>query len=296
MNEQAYNLKFGDLDVRVKPVVDAKHEGMIDPRLYPEVKNLGWLRFIPKRFLKIELKPKTLEVLRKGFDSVDSAVMVAESLDIKTLHIRRDDTDLRMRINRRDDSIENAPVLYFIHGGGFFAGRTEVIEEAMKLLVSRFDVVAFSLDYRLAPEHPYPVGHEDTYFGFKWVLDHASEYGGNPQNIFIGGDSAGGNFTQYCTNKALEEGVEAISGQILLYPTVNMGKVKDMYTELNFDALKPYKKHYHASQVLINMMQNAMGMLHVILDVTDVSIWELTPYIKVRNDLPPTLQVGNLMA
>lgn len=90
----------------------------------------------------------------------------------------------------------------------------------------------------------------------------------------------------------MEEGVGGISGQILLYPTVNMGKVKDMYTELNFDALKPYKKHYHASQVLINMMQSAMGMLHVILDVTDVSIWELTPYIKVRNDLPPTLMTS----
>lgn len=84
------------------------------------------------------------------------------------------------------------PVLLFIHGGAWFCGSLQTHRKiACRFAEAGFLVV--SVDYRLAPEHPYPAGLDDCVFAVDWVLDNAQAFGGDPQRIAVAGDSAGAN-------------------------------------------------------------------------------------------------------
>lgn len=84
------------------------------------------------------------------------------------------------------------PVVLYVHGGGFriLAKETHWL---MGLMFARRDMVVFSINYRLAPAHPFPAAHEDAFAALRWVLEHAHEYGGDVSQLVLAGESAGGN-------------------------------------------------------------------------------------------------------
>lgn len=78
-----------------------------------------------------------------------------------------------------------------------FGGSPDVVEESVKMFVAKSGLCAVSVDYRLAPEHPYPTGHQDCYRVLKWIGENAASFGGDREHIFVAGDSAGGTLTQF---------------------------------------------------------------------------------------------------
>lgn len=290
IKQKQYTKNMYDMDVLIKPIPDSNIKGAMDPRLYASAKKMAFMmRFIPKRFLKMDTSPEGIKKLRKMFNNVDSTPMVES--DIKTskdLALASDGYKIPVTVFTDGSRFENKPVLYYIHGGGFFAGHTGVVEEAMKLLVEKTGITVFSVDYRLAPENPYPVGHEDCYSGLKWVYEHAKEYGGNPNAIFVAGDSAGGNLTQYCTTRSLEDKNNIVKGQLLLYPTVNMGGISDSIVDFDLSKFEIYPKHKRAIEMSLTMMHDSGTMLEELLQTDEIMTPYLTPYMKVRDDNPPT--------
>jgi acetyl esterase/lipase len=104
---------------------------------------------------------------------------------------RRNDPAVPIRIYRPEQRSAPAAV-YSVHGGGFVAGDLET-EHALNVAVAReLGVVVVAVDYRLAPETPFPGGLEDVYAGLVWMAEHADELGIDPQRIAIQGTSAGG--------------------------------------------------------------------------------------------------------
>lgn len=114
------------------------------------------------------------------------------------------------------------PCLIFIHGGGFFGGTTKCVENPCKAFAMYADAVVLSVDYRLAPEHPFPAGFEDCYAVVQWAYEHREALGIDGKHIGIAGDSAGGNLSAVCALKDAKEGNGILSFQALIYPTVNM--------------------------------------------------------------------------
>ena len=102
---------------------------------------------------------------------------------------------VRVRIYRADDQSSKLPALYWIHGGGYVMGDIDMDDRLMKQMVKRIGCVAASVDYRLAPEHPFPTPVEDCYTGLTWLFAHADELGVEPARIAIGGPSGGGGLT-----------------------------------------------------------------------------------------------------
>lgn len=90
------------------------------------------------------------------------------------------------------------PMLLFIHGGAFIAGQTSVVENFCRLVAKLSDAVVVGVDYRLSPEHYFPVGLHDCYDAMCWMCDHAPEFGGDPGRLMVGGDSAGGTLAIGC--------------------------------------------------------------------------------------------------
>jgi acetyl esterase len=121
----------------------------------------------------------------------------------------------------RVGSADPAPLLVFLHGGGMVFGDLDTHDASCRLLAERADVKVLAVDYRLAPEHPFPAAVEDCWAAFRWAAEHTEELGVDPERVAVGGDSAGGTLAAVTAIKAAEGG-GPLQLQLLVYPATNM--------------------------------------------------------------------------
>lgn len=117
------------------------------------------------------------------------------------------------------------PLLVFYHGGGFAVGDIEMYDEICRILCASAGMHVLSVDYRLAPEHPFPAGLHDAQAALRWAQQHAVELGADPNRVVVGGDSAGGNFSAVVSQVATRDGAPP-AAQLLIYPTVDGGTTR----------------------------------------------------------------------
>jgi acetyl esterase len=116
-----------------------------------------------------------------------------------------------------------APLLLFVHGGGMMYGGLASHDALCRFLAERADVLVLSLDYRLAPEHPFPAAVDDCWAALEWTAGHADQLGADPRRLAVGGDSAGGYLSAVTAIRAAEEGVD-LAYQLLIYPVTDMAE------------------------------------------------------------------------
>jgi acetyl esterase/lipase len=128
---------------------------------------------------------------------------------------------------------DGSPLVVFIHGGGFCIGGLEGEEFNCRQFVKRLGCVCVNVDYRLAPEHPFPTPVLDGWDAVKWAAANASELGANPSKGFIvGGTSAGGNIAAVIGHLARDERLSPpITGLSLLIPVVTDHNLKNIDKE-----------------------------------------------------------------
>jgi len=108
--------------------------------------------------------------------------------------------------------------IVFYHGGGFTLGDLDTYDEFLRRLSTASGLRVLAVEYRLAPEHPFPAGHEDALAAADWALKHAPEIGFASDRIILVGDSAGGNLAASVALAFRARGSDAIALQALLYP------------------------------------------------------------------------------
>jgi len=114
------------------------------------------------------------------------------------------------------------PLLVWMHGGGWVLGSLGTADPECRLMAIRGGVAVLSVDYRLAPQHPFPAAVDDCVAVTEWALTHADELGVDPNRIAVGGDSAGGNLAAVTSAElAGREGVTPLAAQFLVYPAVD---------------------------------------------------------------------------
>jgi acetyl esterase/lipase len=111
--------------------------------------------------------------------------------------------------------------LVYLHGGGWVVGDLESHEAHAIRLANRAGVVVLNVDYRLAPEHPFPAAADDTEAALQWASTHLDELGGKDKPLAVGGDSAGGNLAAVAALYCRDHGI-ALACQLLLYPATNL--------------------------------------------------------------------------
>jgi len=129
--------------------------------------------------------------------------------------------DLEITVIRPAGVTTRVPGLYNIHGGGMVTGTKEMDNLRLIELVDELGVAAVNVEYRLAPEHPYPAGVEDIYAGLEWTAAHAAELGIDPDRLVVMGGSAGGGFSAAVSLMARDRRGPAIAGQLLLCPMLD---------------------------------------------------------------------------
>jgi acetyl esterase len=113
------------------------------------------------------------------------------------------------------------PLLVYFHGGGWVSGDLDTHDPACRFLAERSGVRVLSVDYRLAPEHPFPAAYDDALAAYRWVVAHASDLGADPERLGVGGDSAGGTLAATTAIAAAREGLP-LARQLLIYPGTDL--------------------------------------------------------------------------
>jgi acetyl esterase len=128
--------------------------------------------------------------------------------------------DLMIRVYEPDDGRDRPALVYFF-GGGWTLGSLETCDAICRSLTVAARCVTVSVQYRLAPEHPFPAAVEDCYAGVSWLAGHGAQLGVDTARLAVGGDSAGGNLAAAVTLLSRERGGPALRHQLLVYPNTD---------------------------------------------------------------------------
>jgi len=113
------------------------------------------------------------------------------------------------------------PLIVFFHGGGYVTGDLDTQDMIARALAHGANAVTISVDYRLAPEHPFPAAADDAFSAVRWVAENATSINGDAARLAVAGDSAGANLAAVTTLDARDFGAPVIAAQILIYGSMN---------------------------------------------------------------------------
>src|SRR5690242_11418087 len=131
----------------------------------------------------------------------------------------------------RPSPAPDLPVLVHFHGGGWTIGNVEQYDPIARQIANATNAIVVSVDYRLAPEHPYPAGLDDCWKALKWAAQHASTFGGDGSRLAVIGDSSGGHLAAVCALVARDAGAPHLALQVLVYPVTDCAFDTKSYLE-----------------------------------------------------------------
>ncbi len=149
---------------------------------------------------------------------VGNAAEGLELASIRDLQVDGAEGPLGARLYTPRDAEQPGPGLVFFHGGGFVVGDLETHDAFCRRLAVRSGVRILAVDYRLAPEHPFPAAHDDAVAATRWALTHLDAIGFDGARVGVGGDSAGGNLAASVALDLRGSAQGVIAFQLLLYP------------------------------------------------------------------------------
>lgn len=160
---------------------------------------------------------------------------------VRDLKIPGPGGDLAIRaITPLDAAPGPLPIVAYYHGGGWVAGDLDSHEGVCRALANAAGAVVVSVDYRLAPEHPFPAAAEDAHAAIVWLAEHAAEIGGDPARLAVCGDSAGGNLAAVAALMARDRCGPTIALQVLIYPITDF--------DLNTESYRLFAEGFHLTR------------------------------------------------
>ncbi|MEV0408884.1 alpha/beta hydrolase [Actinoallomurus sp. NPDC050550] len=136
-------------------------------------------------------------------------------------HMVPGEPDVLVRVYVPRDAPPRAPLVVYFHGGGFVLCGLDTHDHVCRVLADGTPAVVVSVDYRLAPEHPFPAAPDDAYAVMRWASANAARFGADPGRLAVAGDSAGGALAAATCLRARDEAGPAIAFQLLIYPVTD---------------------------------------------------------------------------
>ncbi|MET8852608.1 alpha/beta hydrolase [Amycolatopsis sp. NPDC004625] len=173
-----------------------------------------------------------------------------EPVSVREIAVPTPDGDLPSTLYTPVGLPEKSPLLVFFHGGGWVIGTRSSHDNAVRFLAKHAGVRVLSIEYRLAPEFPFPAATEDALAAFEYAVAKASDLGADPARIAVGGDSAGGNLAAVTAQQAVRRGGPVPAFQLLIYPATDFARryrSQDLFAEdlfLTDVHMKWFEGHY----------------------------------------------------
>ncbi|VYU29025.1 alpha/beta hydrolase fold domain-containing protein [Clostridium tertium] len=269
------------LEVEIKDFPNKLKESELYPRVFIErnkPKNIISLKDgytykgIPVEEMRLSMGYKNLDI-SNGIESIDKVINTGKyTVPIKIYRPKSDKSKMKCMV--------------FIHGGGFYGGDINVVENPCKAIADKGNITVISIDYSLSPENKYPIAINECFEVLKYIYDNSSEFNINKDKIFISGDSAGGNLALVCAIRDSIENLNIVKQVSLLYPLVSLddfpwsienynirkediyskraaeslGKVMDIVRKLYLNA-EEEQENYEVSPLLFNENYNIENIL-----------------------------------
>ena len=187
----------------------------------------------------IRMAPSTTAPL-----NLDPAHVAIEEIAITA----RDGHQVKIRIYRQNEDSTGAPLIYF-HGGCWIFCNIDTHDSVCRQLCQDTGKTVFSVDYRLAPEHKFPTGIQDSYDAALWISQNNELLNTTDDDLLVCGDSAGGNISTVVTLMALESKEFKVRGQMLFYPITDISRIDTISYE-------KFKKDYFLTKELMEYGSN----------------------------------------
>ena len=228
------------------------------------------------------------EAFKNAAAPIESGVAV-EDFDIPAPH-----GALPARAYRPDNQDPAAPVFVYLHMGGGVIGDLDTGHAFCSILAKGARCAVVSVDYRLAPEHKFPAGLDDSLFAYRWARDNAARFGAPTGIAAVGGDSMGGNFSAIIAQDLRKGGEAQPVLQLLLYPATDMASETQSMTTyadafpLTSETMTWFMGHYAPEGVALSDLRLSP------LNARDLS--GLAPAIVVTAGFDPLCDQGEVYA
>ncbi len=195
-----------------------------------------------------------------------------------------DNPELRLRVHRPVGATGLLPAVYWVHGGGYVLGSPEQDDQRFDRWCERFGIMGVAVQYRLAPETPYPGPLEDAYAGLRWIKTNGESIGIDTTKVGIGGASAGGGLAAGLALCVRDRGEFDIAYQLLIYPMIDDTRTTTTANWHEVPVWNPESNHFGWSSYLGSLF-----------DTDDVPSWAAATRATDLAGLPPTyIMVGTL--
>lgn len=172
--------------------------------------------------------PEQRATIKEMFQIPESELETIAKVENCTIEGRHGPIPIRIFSPQNEGTL---PVIVFFHRGGWVYGCNDECEVICRRIANASNAIVIAVEYRLSPEHKFPIPLDDCYDATKWAIQNASSFSGNPQKVIVSGESAGGNLAAAVALKARDTHEFNLAGQLLLYPLLTSDLVKDYYDE-----------------------------------------------------------------
>jgi len=205
--------------------IASKIDDYINPQVFKDTSIYEIRKVLHKKTIKFTLKP--------------SPFVTTKNIDIKT-----ESNEIPVKIYF-PSSESNLPIIIYSHGGSWVSGNVDDYDNIARKLSKYTKAIVVSVNYRLAPEDPFPAAINDVYNILQWVYENCKNINGDPSRISVAGDSAGGNISTVVSQMARDKGGPKITSQVLIYPSTNI-------YELNTNSWEYFGKEFNLTQENFN--------------------------------------------
>lgn len=189
--------------------------------LDPHLQMVAWAGRNKKKLW--ELRPESAQrAVRKQFFELLGQPLEAGTLTEELKIPSAEGHSLPARLYRPPALDSKAPLLLYMHMGGGVVGHPDICHSFCSILAKESQSLVLSLDYRLAPQHPFPAGLNDAFSAYHWALAHGQDLGAPPQSVAVGGDSMGGTFAAILAQELAKDPDKKPALQLLMYPAMSM--------------------------------------------------------------------------
>ena len=221
----------------------------LDPQIQALLSALAAMNVPPMSQGTPEAARQALRFMTVEMRSPEHVIPVKETVDVT---VSSPHGELPARIYRPDRT-GSVPTIAFFHGGGFVIGDIETHDNQCRALCRGADSVVVSVDYRLAPEAPWPAAVDDCYAALVWAAENVADLGGDENRLAVAGDSAGGNLAAVVAHLARDMARPRLAAQLLIYPAVDFVEDEAEYASrvenaegyfLTVDDMRWFREHY----------------------------------------------------
>lgn len=177
------------------------------------------------------VRNQSIDERRQGY--LDTVPLAGDAMPVMDIFEQKVD-NLMIRIYKPSDQ-NNLPIVIYYHGGCFVSGNFETHDRQLRMLSNKGGAIIIAVDYRLAPEHVYPSAHDDAEKAAHFVYQNAKTWGGDPCNITIAGDSAGGHLALITCLRLKRQAEWKPKRQILIYPMLDAYGSSESYKKYGDD-------------------------------------------------------------